>query len=717
MSYENYVLDARPDRLDLRDREYRPHLQSLPAELPSAHQINQFLPCYEQNKLILDQGQEGACTGFGLAATINYLIWRDHIQGSQSAHEIEACSIGVANLKVSERMLYHMARIYDEWPGEDYSGSSCRGAMKGWHRHGVCRAETWPYDPSGRFLPPKQGWEKEALETTLGAYYRIDKNSVEDMQAAIFEVGAIYCSAKVHEGWYVDPASQLPVIEELDKIVGGHAFCIIGYNREGFIVQNSWGSGWGYKGFALLTYADWVRNGRDAWVISRGVPIAMASIPTMLATDSLNEYSLSYQTKSAVDRDRKRRKVKTNSYEYPETSKTKPWSRDYALKHALIIENNGRPRHTYLAAQDCEASAHYICHDHLRAWLEERPTNRKILIYAHGGLTSEDAAIRKIEVMGPCFYANEIYPIFAVWKTGLYETLCNIIKELAADIFGKDKEHKASGWIDDIIEKLTDTTDSGIEALARGIKARGIWSEMKENAVMASDSSIYGLSDRASGEKGAMVLLAQALQTLVDDFPDLEIHIVGHSAGTILLGAWLDKVKTRKLSIESAHLYAPACTIKFANNTFKKSVVAGVLPLEGIFIHNMDDERERADTTSPLYRKSLLYLVSRGLESAHKMPILGLQAAWDATKYHPKKSSGFNFGQKKEAEEWADFIKQGNETNVYTAEQSQVLTSRKPNRYIPLAHGSFDNDIEVIEATIEIIRGDRLLVPLHNLAT
>lgn len=35
-------------------------------------------------------------------------------------------------------MLYELARRYDEWPGEGYEGSSARGAMKGWVRHGVC---------------------------------------------------------------------------------------------------------------------------------------------------------------------------------------------------------------------------------------------------------------------------------------------------------------------------------------------------------------------------------------------------------------------------------------------------------------------------------------------------------------------------------------------------------------------------------------------------
>ena len=88
---------------------------------------------YRQMRVpILDQGTEGACTGFGLATVVHYLLrTRDVIRDDED---------------VSPRMLYDMARRYDEWPGEEYSGSSARGAMKGWHKHGVCSRPHWIYD-------------------------------------------------------------------------------------------------------------------------------------------------------------------------------------------------------------------------------------------------------------------------------------------------------------------------------------------------------------------------------------------------------------------------------------------------------------------------------------------------------------------------------------------------------------------------------------------
>jgi len=107
-------LDARPDRPDLRDRIYQPPLRSLPPQYPSPEFIRKHLAAYTKAGLILDQGQEGACTGFGLGGMINYLLYRQAVGAGASLPS-----------RVSTRMLYHLARKYDEWSGEDYEGSSC----------------------------------------------------------------------------------------------------------------------------------------------------------------------------------------------------------------------------------------------------------------------------------------------------------------------------------------------------------------------------------------------------------------------------------------------------------------------------------------------------------------------------------------------------------------------------------------------------------------
>ena len=93
------VLSARPDLIDFRDKMYVPTLVDVPSLKPLEDYQSLNLP-------ILDQGREGACTGFALAAMANFL----------TAKRINGPLVDT----LSERMLYEMARRNDEWPGEDY---------------------------------------------------------------------------------------------------------------------------------------------------------------------------------------------------------------------------------------------------------------------------------------------------------------------------------------------------------------------------------------------------------------------------------------------------------------------------------------------------------------------------------------------------------------------------------------------------------------------
>lgn len=159
-----YLLNVVEDAPDFRDYEYRPALIQLNSEVPRPDNLN-----------IRDQGREGDCTGFGLAAAI----------------DLQLRLRGETDRTASTRMLYETAKQFDEWEGEgeDYHGSSCRGAVKGWHSMGVCSEELAPYRSA------EEGWvlsvdqAKDARKTTLGAYYRVNKK-ISDYHAAINEVGA-----------------------------------------------------------------------------------------------------------------------------------------------------------------------------------------------------------------------------------------------------------------------------------------------------------------------------------------------------------------------------------------------------------------------------------------------------------------------------------------------------------------------------------------------
>jgi hypothetical protein len=453
------TFDARPDRIDFRDLFYRPPLVSLEREYPSAALIDKYLTRYCDDGMILDQGKEGACTGFGLAAVINYLYWarRQHLESAEPP------------ARVSPRMLYHMARLYDEWDGEDYEGSSCRGAMKGWHRHGVCSETLWPYaDRRGRYVRPKKRWSEDAAGRPLGAYYRINKDSLLEMQAAIGEVHAIYVSAGVHEGWLLKKTKQLTAIEMAGKKeIGGHAFAIVGYREDGFIIQNSWGPGWGYRGFAVLTYPDWLQNGMDAWVAVLGAPVARRSPVAVSTTALLDRPKQAATHKVALAGGR--------ALALGERAKgVEPWEEDVAYQHSLVLGNDGRPLHRLLEAADAEQNVEIVALQLPGQWLQQSQT-KKLAIYAHGGLNDETASIKRIRVLAPYFEANGIYPLFITWRTGFAESIAEILEDKAESLGIDLAQLRARGFFDDVRDAIVEAKDRAFEAAAERILAKAVW--------------------------------------------------------------------------------------------------------------------------------------------------------------------------------------------------------------------------------------------------
>ena len=60
---ETYQLDARPDRIDLRDRSYHPPLISLSPEFPSADYVRNYFSKYKS--LVVRRGKKRALIAIG----------------------------------------------------------------------------------------------------------------------------------------------------------------------------------------------------------------------------------------------------------------------------------------------------------------------------------------------------------------------------------------------------------------------------------------------------------------------------------------------------------------------------------------------------------------------------------------------------------------------------------------------------------------------------
>jgi len=242
------------------------------------------------------------------------------------------------------------------------------------------------------------------------------------------------------------------------------------------------------------------------------------------------------------------------------------------------------------------------------------------------------------------------------------------------------------GIVDRLEDRIREAKDRAIESACRRLLVKAIWSEMKQNAQAAANTGA-GLS-----------LLAKHLRRLSREIAKLEIHLVGHSAGSILLGYLLDVMHRRSLSASSLSLFAPACTVAFANQYIAGAADRGTLNAADIHLDILDDVMEREDTVGP-YGKSLLYLVSRALESVHKTPLLGMAMAWSPSppedQWCPESKPGLD--------QWRNFAQAAVAPRLYTRADSKVPTG---HGFIDLTHGSFDNDARVVESLIKRIRGD-----------
>jgi hypothetical protein len=712
------LLDARPDRLDFRDLPYRPPLRSLAPRWPPDAVIARNLRGYVGAGLVRDQGTEGACTGFGLTCVANYLLWVRHAE-SKSRHPF---------MSVSPRMLYELARRYDEWPGVDYEGSSCRGALKGWHKHGVCTEAMWPYvlDADGKpaYRPPKAGWERDAASRPLGVYYRVDKASVVDLQAALNDIGAVFVSANAHDGWdrllgtrkRALPRSHdaLPVIGPAKdpKSWGGHAFALIGYNAVGFVVQNSWGELWGARGFAVLPYEDWVEHATDAWVCALGVPVVLSEARLALSRFRVpSGQSLGTQARTPTNPANPSDDPWPIDHPYAHPD-YEPWSTADAYRHTLVSGNDGVlavTDVTFGVGVDPEPYATRVVVDTPRAWFAQQPAGAaaRIMIYAHGGLNGEDESIQRIRVLAPYAAGNGIYPLFLTWKTGPIESLVDVF-----DDYFKGQPQIGPGPAGAAAEGLREGADRLIEATSH-VLLRGIWTEMRGNAEF---SATY------SGR--ALDLLAKKLIALRDALAAqnraLEVHLVGHSAGSILLG-WLlhrlaqDDLRAAAPRVHSCTLYAPACSLQFAIGTYAKAPAA-LFGLADLWIHYLSDTNEKADglpaPQAALYGKSLLYLVSRALDDARKMPLLGLAnaitpEAFDARQWADDQVASMTAWR----ELWTPGAP-GPAQRGFAVTAPDVRVTRA-GATIQATHGSFDNNIDVITATLERIRGGSLVAPIE----
>jgi len=584
---------ARPDAIDIRDRWFMPNV----GVAPKPTMFPEFpLP-------VKNQQQTNACTGFALSLVVEHVLRKARREGEP---------------QISPYMLYSMARRYDEFPGATGDeGSSLRGALKGWFKHGACRFDLFPEID----MPPaadhiENDWWYDAVRRPLGAYYRVKPAQITDMHAALNEVGILYVSCGCHSGWDegldVKPMKKRPTsfddiwtipVQPGEAAHGGHAFAIVGYNARGFVIQNSWGTEWGSHGYGLLTYDDWVKNAMDCWVAQMGV-----------VTQDHKDLARS----STLRRDARTGRVSLAQSEVLRNREISPFVLN--MGNNGMLSSSGQFRTT---PDDVRAIAGLQLDRARQEWKLETGTI-DVCIFAHGGLVGETTAADIAGQWIPTLYDKKIFPIFLMWETDFISTLSNMIADAV-----KGMPPRAGGF-GEALERWWN------ERLERTLARPGtaMWGQMKSNAELISQ---YRPDAKPEDQAGAVLLFQSFLQQAKNK--KVRLHFIGHSAGAIV-GSWMiPRLAEVGMPFESVSFLAPAVRL----DTFK----AQMLPLlkSGAVARyqqfSLTDRAEEDDPTCGPYRRSLLYLLRQSFEGGSTTPILGMErdvrpaaAKWPRTTLH-----------------------------------------------------------------------------------
>lgn len=183
---------------------------------------------------VLNQGVTSECVAHAIATAMGY---GEYKAGFKNAHNF------------SRGMIYGN-REDNHFQGE---GMYTREALRQVNHYGDCMYDTFPHIGSypnmkAIFEEGKEKYLSEAEPYKIVNYFRCYNE--DDVKRAIMEQGAVVIAINIYEGF----GKNVKLPEPGEKSKGGHAMCCVGWTKEGWLVQNSWASVWGDKGYCHIPF-------------------------------------------------------------------------------------------------------------------------------------------------------------------------------------------------------------------------------------------------------------------------------------------------------------------------------------------------------------------------------------------------------------------------------------------------------------------------------
>ena len=238
-----------PDLPDRRDALYAAPPDVVKTLPPSVDLTSKCPPVY-------DQGQLGSCTANAIAAAVEFDLIK------------ERKSIFVP----SRLFLYYNERVIEGTASTD-SGAQIRDGIKSVVHQGDCPELEWPYIISKFAQAPPQKCYSDAKHYEAVQYQRLvqDPSQFKGCLASGYPFVLGFTVYQSFESPTVTKTGHASLPGPGEKVIGGHAVMAVGYDdsQHWFILRNSWGIGWGMKGYFTLPY-EYLLDGNlasDFWTI------------------------------------------------------------------------------------------------------------------------------------------------------------------------------------------------------------------------------------------------------------------------------------------------------------------------------------------------------------------------------------------------------------------------------------------------------------------
>lgn len=261
-------------KIDVRD--YQVACAAAPnVELPEVFELNM--------RAVKNQHSVSSCVAHALAAAVEYFNFMQEKTDTTMSTEF----------------------IYGNRINHTYTdkGMIIRDALENLRKYGTCPNSSMPGNievPEAirRFNQNALGVIPVAYPNRITNYCSLYKKN--DMKLWLMTKGPIVFSVKWYENYWLTVNNELH-FDEKSEPSGCHCMVIYGWNKEGWLFQNSWGNTWGDGGRAVYPYDATIR---EAWGVEDTCYSTYKDDLVMQLKDQINELNTALAAASLkVDND------------------------------------------------------------------------------------------------------------------------------------------------------------------------------------------------------------------------------------------------------------------------------------------------------------------------------------------------------------------------------------------------------------------------------